>query len=86
MHIKVLGDLGQGVTAALVGGGHGLFGIARVAHVVIKRFGVGPALCAGDFLQPLTGGDATVQFLDEVFIPQVNLTAQMKSVRVRLKL
>ena len=61
MHLEVFGDLGQGVTAALIGDGHGLFGIACVAHIVIEGPGIGPALCTRDLFQPLTGGDATVQ-------------------------
>lgn len=77
MHAKVLGDLCQGIITALVGGDHGLFGIARVASIVIERLGVGSALRTRDLLQPLTGGDATVQFLDEGFIAQVDLTAQV---------
>ena len=49
MHPEVSGDLGQGVTAAVVGGSHGVFGIAHLACVVIERLGVGPSLGVENF-------------------------------------
>ena len=49
MHMKVLGDLRQGITAVLIGKGHGVFRIAGIAGVAIERFRIGAPLGARNF-------------------------------------